>query len=141
MDTLKNPIIIGLLAGTVTYAYLQYDASEKNKKKKNKKGSKKTEVNLIIPLVVAVIVWFIAYAYFEYTPENGESADVMIPDLYRTKSRQQIPLPLPVMPTPGYRFVKDVISDSSDPKSFSLLTGGVTVPTKLPEVLLEMYDK
>jgi hypothetical protein len=136
MEFVKNPIIIGVFAGACTYAYLQWDINEKNKKKKNKKGSKKLEVNLIIPLVVTVIAWFIAYAYFEYKPESDGNTDIIIPDLY---TRARPPLPLPIAHQPGYKFVKDVISESSEPRSFSLLTGGVTVPTKFPDVLLDMY--
>jgi hypothetical protein len=133
MEIVKNPIIIGLLAGTVTYAYLTWDINEKNKKK-SKKGHSKKEVNLLIPLVVAVIGWFIAYAYFQYNGEN-ENSDIIIPNITGTRK----PLPLPINRTPSYRFTKDVISESSDPKSFSLLTGGVTVPSKLPDVLIDMY--
>jgi len=138
MEIVKNPIIIGIFAGACTYAYLQWDINEKNKKRKHKKGSKKDkeEVNLLIPLVVSIIAWFIAYAYFEYKPESNENTDIVIPDLY---TRPRPPLPLPITNGPGYKFVKDVVSESSEPRSFSLLTGGVTVPTKFPDVLLDMY--
>lgn len=131
MDVIKNPIIIGLLAGTITYIYLSWNNNEKSKKK-SKKNQK--EVNLLIPLVVAVIGWFITYAYFQYSNENDNS-DIIIPHI----SGNRRPIPLPMSKTPSYRFVKDVISESSDPKSFSLMTSGVTVPTKLPDVLMEMY--
>jgi hypothetical protein len=131
MDVIKNPIIIGLLAGTITYIYLTWNDNETSKKKSKKS---KKEVNLLIPLVVAVIGWFITYAYFQYNNESG-NGDIIIPHI----SGNRRPLPLPMSKTPSYRFVKDVVSESSDPKSFSLLTGGVTVPTKLPDVLIDMY--
>jgi len=131
MDVIKNPIIIGLFAGTVTYIYLTWNDNDKSKKK-SKKSQK--EVNLLIPLVIAVIGWFIAYAYFQYNNE-GEDSDIIIPQIANNRRS----LPLPITKTPYYRFVKDEISASSDPKSFSLLTTGVNVPTKLPDVLLEMY--
>ena len=51
LEILKNPIFLGVLAGAITYLYLLWD----NKKKKNLKSKK--NVNIIIPLVVAVIVY------------------------------------------------------------------------------------
>jgi len=137
MDIVKNPVIIGLLAGTITYVYLTWSLDEKNKKRQ-KKGQKKEEVNLIIPLVVSIIGWFIAYAYFEYTPEKTFS-NQSVNFLDKTHGARMA-MPLPVAPQAGYKFVGDVVSESSDPKSFSLLAGGggVTIPTKLPDVLLEL---
>jgi hypothetical protein len=134
MDIIKNPVIIGLLAGVLTYAYLTWSLEEKNKKKQ-KKGQKKEEINLIIPLVVSVIIWFIAYAYFEYSPERNTVAN----NFLERGQPIRMAMPLPLAPQAGYKFVGDAVSDSSDPKSFSLLAnGGVTIPTKLPDVLLEL---
>ena len=99
------------------------------------KDKKKEEVNLLIPLVVGIIVWFVMYGYLEY-----KSGDV---DTVRNTNinYQPIAQPLPIAPDATYRFVKDVIpSDSSEIKSFSMLTGGVSVPTKaLPDVMLDMF--
>jgi hypothetical protein len=52
--------------------------------------------------------------------------------------RQSYVPQIPVGKTSGYRFIKDILSQSSEPREFSLLAGGVTIPTKLPDVLLEM---
>jgi hypothetical protein len=41
MDIIKNPVIIGLFAGTLTYVYLQYNANEKNEKNEKKLKKKK----------------------------------------------------------------------------------------------------
>ena len=134
MDIIKNPIIIGLVVGTIMYGYLSHIANEKNeennKKKKHKRKEKET-VNLIIPLVVAIIAWFIAYAYFEYNTDNKTSNFQILPN-----DVESLPLPLPV--SPKYNFIKDVITDTSDPRSFSLINTGMTVPTKLPDVLLDV---
>ena len=134
MDIIKNPIVVGLFASVITYIYLSWRASENNKKKKSK-DKKKEEVNLLIPLVVGIIVWFVMYGYLEY-----KSGDV---DTVRNTNinYQPIAQPLPIAPDATYRFVKDVIpSDSSEIKSFSMLTGGVSVPTKaLPDVMLDMF--
>ena len=135
MDSIiKNPIIIGVLAGVITYAYLTWDTEEKNKKRKSKD---KEEVNLMIPFAVSIIIWFIAYAYFEYTPEPtiGHMGENDVAQILQT----QRPFPLPIAPAPGYKFVKDVISESSDPRSFSLVTNGVNVPKNLPDVWHDLF--
>lgn len=143
MDIIKNPVIIGLFAGTLTYIYLSWTTDEKNKKKKNK--HKKEEVNLLIPFIVCIIAWFIAYAYME----NGEKTDESVitssmllnnnnpvGNIMGNNMTKRISMPLPVLPKPSYRFVKDVISESSSPKEFILMSGGVSIPTanSLPEL-------
>jgi len=138
---IKNPIIIGLVAGVITYAYLTYEADKNNKKKKHRK--EKEEVNLLMPLAVAIIFWFISYAYFEYTPESGAGHGSNIQNSIINNDIDQIlgkrPTPLPIPPTIGYRFVKDAVDGSSDHNSFSLLTTGVNVPKNIPDVWLEMF--
>jgi len=145
MDIVKNPIIIGLFAGAITYLYMSWTIDEEHKKreKKHKNKKEKEDVNLFIPLVVAVIFWFIAYAYFEYQPDANNSTITHLPIndtfLPQTVGNNKHPLPLPIAPLASYKFTKDVVdSVSSDPKSFSLLTQGVTVPQNLPDVLIDM---
>jgi len=81
MEIVKNPIIIGLLAGTVTYMYMNWSIENSDYEKdeydivldesgKKQKVYKKPEVNLLIPLLVALIGWFITYAYFEHKPAS-----------------------------------------------------------------------
>lgn len=62
MNYIKNPILIGTFAGVLTYLYMYWESE--NKYKKNPK-SKRRPVNLITPVVVGLIVWFIASNYFE----------------------------------------------------------------------------
>ena len=144
---IKNPIIIGLVAGVITYAYLSSQTEKENKKKKHRKD--KEEVNLLIPLVVSVIMWFIAYAYFEYTPEPIRSNNMQITptnvnNLEHLDMSQflgnasKVPLPLPIPPTKGYNFTGDVLDVPADPR-FSLLTTGVNIPKDIPDVWLDMY--
>jgi hypothetical protein len=140
MDIIKNPVIIGLVVGILTYVYMMWTEKEKIKKMKNKnKKYKKSKINLVIPIVITILVWFISYSYFEYKRPH-ELTDIqslnILPDITRNLNQMT---PLPLMPTQNYKFVGDVLSASSDAKSFSLITNGITVPTKLPEVLLEMY--
>lgn len=135
MDILKNPIIIALCMGAITYVYLQKTTNEENKKRV-KKGKKKLSVNLMIPLAVACVSWFISYAYFDYANNKDSPSDNHVNSLVKTT---RPPLPLPVSHVQGYKFVGDLTSQSSDAKSFSLLNNGVTIPTKIPDVLMEMY--
>lgn len=139
MDILKNPIVIGLTAGALTYGYLTMGVNERNEKNsKQKKRGKKTEkesVNLLIPLVVGIIAWFLAYAYFEYSGDNsnttyGETNNIL---------KKVPPLPLPLPPSPKYNFIKDVVSESSEPRAYTLVTQGVNVPQNIPDVLMDMY--
>ena len=134
MDIIKNPVVLGLTAIVLTYMYLTWTINNK-KKNKNKKSKEQEEVNLLIPLVVGIIVWFIAYSYFEYHPEDGIENIV-----YDTGISNKPSLPLPIPPSPKYNFIQDVVTESSDPKSFSLLTkGDVNVPRNFPDVLLDIY--
>lgn len=59
-DLLKNPIVIGLILGTITYLYLYWE----NKKKKEKNDKIVDGVNYYIPIAVAILGWFIAYNIF-----------------------------------------------------------------------------
>lgn len=142
---IKNPIIIGLVAGVITYAYLSWQNEKENKKKKHRKD--KEEVNLLIPLVVSIIMWFIAYAYFEYTPEQPRlgNAHVLPPNMNNLRDLDMTQflgntskMPIPVPPTKGYNFTGDVLPEQNDPR-FSLLTTGVNIPKDIPDVWLEMY--
>lgn len=135
MDIIKNPVVIGLFAGVLTYIYMSWGQEEITKK--GKKIIKKNQVNLLIPLIVAVIFWFIAYAYFEYQPESVN----MIPTQPSTNIivDQHAGMPLPLPPTQNYRFAQDMATTSSDPHSFTLLTkGGISIPKTMPDVLIDM---
>lgn len=133
MEIIKNPILIGLCVSGAAYGYLSYSANEQNKKNIKKKKIKKETVDLTIPFVLFVIVWFIAYAYFEYNTEpsasNGvENIVAPVGDF----------VPMPVLLSPKYGFIKDVMSDTSDPKSFTLISSGINIPSQLPDVLLDV---
>lgn len=145
MDIIKNPIVIGLTMGTLVYGYLSYtinERNEENEKKKKGKRKEKESVNLLIPLVVIVIAWFIAYAYFEYNNEDHNK------DIYKhtmLSDRQGLAgvgglqgLPLPFVTSPKFGFANDIISETSEPRQFSLIGTGLTVPDKLPDILLDV---
>ena len=67
MKIIKNPVIIAVVAGLIVYTYMSWNRKKENEKRLKKgkkiKSSNKYD-NIIIPGVSAVIVWFIAYAYF-----------------------------------------------------------------------------
>jgi uncharacterized protein with PQ loop repeat len=127
MDIVNNPIVIGVVACVLTYVYLSWRAKQAMKQQKSKKPK---DVNLLIPLVVGLIAWFVVYGYIEYNKKPVLDNNPIRP----------VSQPLPIAPNANYRFTKDVIPDSSSEiKSFSLLTGGVNIPTKpLPDVLIDM---
>ena len=136
MDIIKNPVVVGVIAGLGTYIYLKYNSDKKNLRiiKKNKTNSKKIkldEVNLMIPLLVSIIVWFITYAYLESSNESSNKSYL-----------HHEPQTFFQVPNMGYKFTRDILSESSDPKSFSLLVGGnnnghgLTVPQNLPMQLV-----
>lgn len=132
MDVLKNPMVIGLTIATITYAYLNMSINEKNKRNKLKKKDKKIEkVNLLIPLVMGLIGWFIAYAYFEYNDDSIKTDNNVLNKIN--------PLPLPLPPSPKYNFIKDLISESSEPQAYTLINQGVNIPHNIPDVILDMY--
>lgn len=72
-EILKNPIVIGLLAAVLTYLYIWWE--EKKRLEKNPKA-KPVPTNIITPLVVGVIGWFVASNYFSVKVENTVVPDV-----------------------------------------------------------------
>lgn len=71
MDIIKNPMVIGVLAGTLTYIYMKNDIDKKNKIRE-KKGKEPLEVNLLIPLAVTFCGWLIMYIYLENQNQTEE---------------------------------------------------------------------
>ena len=66
---LKNPIILGIIAGALTYLYLWWDADKKHKKNPT---SKKQQASIITPAIIAVVVWFLASSYFDSGEETSD---------------------------------------------------------------------
>ena len=64
MDLLKNPVIIGIIFGILCYIYLKWDADKKNLQNKNNKNFTPQKVNLMIPLAIGLLGWFIAHNYY-----------------------------------------------------------------------------
>lgn len=73
VEILKNPVIFGLLAGVIVYNYMAWNRKKEIEKrlKKGKKIKEEHKYNdIIIPSIVAIIVWFISFAYFNHKEEN-----------------------------------------------------------------------
>lgn len=123
---IKNPVLIAVVAGVFAYTYMAWKRKEKLKKCKNNKNSKRCKklkyVDIILPGIIAVIAWFLAYGYFNYNIESANDA-------------AQINQPERV---PTYRLINDV---SVTPTSFTLLNpvGGITCPNKLPDIFIEPF--
>lgn len=116
MNLVKNPVIIAVVAGLIVYTYMAWQRKKENEKrlKKNKKIKEENKYdNIIIPGIVAVIVWFISYGYFNHVKKSGI---------------QQNNNDLPNV-TPQYKLANDSVSENRN--SFTLVnkTGGITLPT------------
>lgn len=64
IEILKNPIIIGLIAGILTYLYLYWN--EEQRYKSVLRRSKKKPVSILTPGLVAIISWFVASSYLDH---------------------------------------------------------------------------
>lgn len=72
VDIFRNPIIIGLIVAVAVYGYMYWDNEQKYKN--NPKINKK-QVNIITPLIIGVLAWFIAASYLGDTiPVSGSSS-------------------------------------------------------------------
>jgi len=69
LEILKNPIVLGIFAGTIAYLYMLWDNEKKYKNAKDKYEKNKKDINLMIPLIIAVIVCIFSYAYFYSSDE------------------------------------------------------------------------
>lgn len=133
-NIIKNPVMIGLIAGIITYTYMKWRNDKDNAKNKDK-NKKKKDINLLIPLSVFIVFWFISYAYFSssdadvaVTSNGSESIKELKSDLAKE---------LAMEPPVSYKFSKE--TETSEPKSFFMVSNGVQIPTKLPDTLFEIH--
>jgi hypothetical protein len=130
LDIIKNPVIIGLFAGGLTYVYMKWKNDADHKKSKNKNKPKK-DVNLIIPLAVFLVFWFVSYIYFSASDDKtatNSKTDSSVVDITKND--------LAVEPL-TYKFVKE--SDNNDQKSYMLMGGGgISIPSNFHETLFEL---
>lgn len=121
-DLVSNPLLIGLLAGAVTYFYLDWE--NKKKHKKNPKLQKR-KINYLVPIAVGLVVWFLACSYMESEPVQitaPHEQNVVEPNKYKLVRDEDINL-----------------SESFGSKSYHMVGKGVKIPGNLPDVLIETY--
>ncbi|CAH6421607.1 Hypothetical protein KVN_LOCUS370 [uncultured virus] len=69
---LKNPIILGIFAAVIAYLYLYWQ--EDRKQKENAKYVKQP-INILIPGVIGILVWFLSSYYFDSFGSSNNSID------------------------------------------------------------------
>src|SRR5690554_3716736 len=94
MDIIKNPIVIGLVVGGLTYWYLKTQADKENEKHKKYPKYVKKEVNLIIPAVMTVLAWFLAYTLLVENDNKSEMTNLL--NTLNANKSTSVPLPLQI---------------------------------------------
>lgn len=121
MNIIKNPIVLGVIGGGITYLYLYLTRD----KKKDPTGR---DISLIYPLIIFILVAVLAYIYFNYYSSDGLRTFIE---------------PNNKMEMDKYNLAKDISSESVG--SFHLISrkGGISIPNEikdLPNVFIETYD-
>lgn len=137
LDVIKNPAIIGIVAGVITYIYLTWRNNVDNKKRP---ADKQKEVNLLIPLVVLIIVWFVAYAYFQNEntlgqANGGDLATLVQPSEPRVMIGGNMHNVMPINKIPTA-----VLEQSKPFGNLEHIQNQIHIPDTLPDVMLDMYD-
>lgn len=94
VEILKNPVIIGLLAGAIVYNYMAWNRKKEIEKrlKKGKKIKDEQKYNdIVIPSIVAIIVWFISFAYFNYKEEKSGQSVQPLQSIIPNQSKINVP--------------------------------------------------
>lgn len=147
IDLLKNPVIIALIFSVTVYIYLKWNRDKEIKKINNKLAKlKKTDnlnsttgnklkaklknqhINLFIPVIVGVVIWFLAYGYCESTTKEPMESLISKANIDNPFSPQQLST------TPA--------TDGAA-QSFRLVGKGVNFPNAIdsdfPDVFIRTY--
>jgi hypothetical protein len=124
ISILQNPVILGLVAGLTAYFYMKWQ-NDKDKKKKNK------DVNLLIPLVIFIAVWFLSYAYM-----NSDESEMV----QEVAKKQTFKFQTDAM-NPQINDLNN-LSETSEPVSFNLISNGIQLPKNIniPPILFELNN-
>lgn len=121
LDILKNPIIIGLVVGVITYVFMLMRNTKKYKK--NQKSKEKNKPNILIPVIAAIVSGILVWLYFgssETKPEMTMTVEKLVNEpLKESESSAK---------TGG----------SSDSVSYHLVGKGINFPHNLPDVFLDL---
>lgn len=121
-DIIKNPIIIGLIIGVLIYLYI-YWHNDKYKNKKSKLISKGNTI--LIPLTVGFLVALLIYSYMQFTKKKPQDVNLIQEGVSGALANN-------LGKNLNYN-----LKESSDVKSYHLISRGVNVPTNLPDVFIE----
>jgi len=69
MDILKNPIIIAIIAGGLTYLYMWW---QNKKRQENNPRAPNEEIDYTPPVLVGLFALFIAYNFFGFSENDSE---------------------------------------------------------------------
>lgn len=140
MDIIKNPVFIGIVFGGLSYLYLRWknnnDTVAGSGSGSGSKNRKPKDVNLLIPLVITIITWFLVYGYMHYNKTISIS-DINI----KTNLANNSAVPIPIPPNSNFVFKKEHLTSSNSDNTFSLLNGGgnINIPNKLPNVMIDLF--
>jgi len=87
-DIVRNPIVLGILSGTIVYLYMYWQEEQKEKNNENRKP-----VSILIPGVVASFVWFIT-GCMNGSEENNNYVRESLPEksiIYRLDDNVKLP--------------------------------------------------
>lgn len=133
VEILKNPVIIGLLAGAIVYNYMAWNRKKEIEKrlKKGKKIKEEQKYNdIIIPSIVVIIVWFISFAYFNYKEEKtGQILQPLQPLQPMIPNQTRISVP-PIQSLQPQNSPSDVAH------SFTMVNKNTTGVTMPPDVIV-----
>jgi hypothetical protein len=145
MEVIKNPIVIGVLTGITTYAYLKYNVDKKNKiLLSDDKDAELEEVNLMTPLLFTIIGWLFAISYFQ------DETNIMTENISNNKSNVIVTESnKPELLIGGtnngnhlQREINNIVETMTthSEKSYHVLSKGLNIPRelgKLPDVFIE----
>jgi hypothetical protein len=128
IDICKNPIVIALLTGTLTWLYIWWSNEQKYKKDPEAKKSS----GVLMPLIVTAITFILAYGYNEMTGVNSQmQTSAPLTDINN----------ISLADTRMYKLAKDAnaVMSSESAKEFHLIGKGLNIPNnlKLPDVFIE----
>ena len=143
-EIFKNPIVLGILAGTVAYLYLLWNNEKKYKNAKDKNEKNKKDINLMVPLIIAVIVCIMSYAYF-YSSDVEKKDTIDLTETLNLKSGMGMEDKVGTR----YKFSDGNIHASVNKLAFSpesatefhLMSKGLNIPNKaVPDVFMETFS-
>lgn len=128
----KNPLIIGIIFGAITYLYIWWTDSKDNEEDDiddEREESFLSKYKIIIPIIVTLVVWGIAYFLL-----NRNKKEINIIETTDVLPQAQIGGEQNIVMSDD--IVKSSSSDSI--KSYNLISKGLNIPNKLPDAFIEI---